>query len=222
MDFKKIAQKLFNYMPQGSYDFFIESKKTSAQFRQVDGSQDVFQEKKKSQEIFSSLVINRENIQSIYNTLINSDIIVREFMLSARNKQYKAFLLFIDGMVDSNLINDFVLKPLMLKNTANSFDGEENRIILEAKTNNVTVRKVKKFDLVEYVLSCLLPQNNISKQTEFDSIVSSVNSGNCALFIDTLNLAFDIEVKGFKQRSIKTENIVLRQPRLVQCQSFAV
>lgn len=34
--------------------------------------------------------------------------------------------------------------------------------------------------------------------------------GNCALFVDTLNLAFDIEVKGFKQRSIdKPENEVI-------------
>lgn len=38
--------------------------------------------------------------------------------------------------------------------------------------------------------------------------------GNCALFVDTLNLAFDIEVKGFKQRSIdKPENeVVIKGP----------
>ena len=38
--------------------------------------------------------------------------------------------------------------------------------------------------------------------------------GNCVLFVDTLNLAFDIEVKGFKQRSIDTPNneIVIKGP----------
>jgi spore germination protein KA len=38
--------------------------------------------------------------------------------------------------------------------------------------------------------------------------------GNCALFVDTLDLAFDIEVKGFKQRSIdKPDNeIVIKGP----------
>lgn len=147
--------------------------------------------------------------------MINSDIIIREFILSARNKQYKAFLLFIDGMVDSNLINDFILKPLMLKNAANSYDNSQERIISEAKTNNITVRKIKKFDIVEYVSNCLLPQNSISKETEFDSIISGVNSGNCALFIDTLNIAFNIEVKGFKQRSIDTPNneIIIKGPQ---------
>lgn len=33
-----------------------------------------------------------------------------------------------------------------------------------------------------------------------------INSGNCALFIDTLDNAFDIEVKGFKQRSVSPPN----------------
>ena len=38
--------------------------------------------------------------------------------------------------------------------------------------------------------------------------------GNCALFVDTLNLAFDIEVKGFKQRSVDKPNneIVIKGP----------
>ncbi|MEI3355897.1 MAG: spore germination protein [Clostridia bacterium] len=38
--------------------------------------------------------------------------------------------------------------------------------------------------------------------------------GNCVLFVDTLNVAFDIEVKGFKQRSIDTPNneIVIKGP----------
>lgn len=38
--------------------------------------------------------------------------------------------------------------------------------------------------------------------------------GNCALFVDSLNLAFDIEVKGFKQRSVDAPNneIVIKGP----------
>lgn len=38
--------------------------------------------------------------------------------------------------------------------------------------------------------------------------------GNCVLFVDTLNVAFDIEVKGFKQRNIDTPNneIVIKGP----------
>ena len=166
-------------------------------------------------EIFPSIDVNIEYIKVKYNLLINSDIVLREFLLTARNKQYRAFLLFIDGMTDMDLVNNYVLKPLMLKNNANSFYGNQHQVVSEAVTNNITVRKVKKFNIKEYILNCLLPQNNVMTQKEFKEIFSSVNSGNCALFIDTLDIAFDIDVKGFKTRAInKPENeVVLRGPQ---------
>ena len=147
--------------------------------------------------------------------MINNDIILREFTLNARNRQYRAFLLFVDGMVNMDFVNNYVLKPLMLKNTANSFEGSQNQVISEAVTNNITVRKVKKFDIKDYILNCLLPQNNIKVKTEFKDIFASINAGNCALFVDTLNVAFDIDVKGFKLRSVsKPENeVVIRGPQ---------
>ena len=166
-------------------------------------------------EIFPSIDVNIEYIKVKYNLLINNDIVLREFLLTARNKQYRAFLLFIDGMTDMDLVNNYVLKPLMLRNNANLFDGNQNQVVSEAVTNNITVRKVKKFNIKEYILNCLLPQNNVKTQKKFKEIFSSVNSGNCALFIDTLDIAFDIDVKGFKTRSInKPENeVVLRGPQ---------
>lgn len=209
MDFKNIINQLA-WKSENKYNFSIPEVEEKADTNYIpDNNLNL------SKNVLPSIYSNLEYINFRFNTMINSDIIIREFMLSARNKQYKAFLLFIDGMVDSNLINDFILKPLMLKNSANSFNGDQDRIISEAKTNNITVRKVKKFDMVEYVLNCLLPQNSISKEKEFDSIVSGINSGNCALFIDTLDIAFDIEVKGFKQRSIDSPNneIIIKGPQ---------
>ena len=117
-------------------------------------------------------------------------------------------------MIDTQILNDYVLEPLMMRNKNNLFDGDQNRIISEAVTNNITVRKVKKFDLIDYIESCLIPQNSIKQSNSFEKIFSGVNSGNCALFVDTLNIALDIDIKGFKQRSIsKPENeIVIKGP----------
>ena len=113
-------------------------------------------------------------------------------------------------MVDAQILNDFVLEPLMMRNKNNLFDNEQNRIISEAVSNNITVRKVKKFNLSEYIETCLVPQNSIKQSNSFDEIFSGVNSGNCALFVDTLSIALDIDVKGFKQRSIsKPENEIV-------------
>ena len=166
-------------------------------------------------EIFPSLDVNIEYIKVKYNTMINSDIMLREFTLSARNKQYKALLFFIDGMVSVDLVNNYVLKPLMLKNSSNSFEGNQNQVVSEAVTNNITVRKVKKFDIKDYIYNCLLPQNNLKIRKEFKDIFASVNMGACILLVDTLDVAFDIDVKGFQFRSVsKPENeVVIRGPQ---------
>lgn len=124
-----------------------------------------------------------------YNALINSDVVIREFTLSARDKQFKAFILYIDGMVDTQLINDFILKPLMLRNSANIYDGEQNRVLSLKNDNKTIIKKVRKFNLVDYIDSCLLPQNSVKKAEKFGDILSGINSGNCALFVDTINTA---------------------------------
>jgi len=162
--------------------------------------------------VFDHVAVNLEAVKVLYNSMINSDIVIREFVLNARNRQYKAFLLYIDGMVDSTMINDFILKPLMLRNGANSFSGDTNRVISEAVTNNITVRKIQRFDITDYISNCLLPQNSVKQVTEFEDVMNGVNSGNCALFVDTLSVVFDIEVKGFKQRSISppSNEIIIR------------
>ena len=204
MDFKKIFNQ-FTWHAEESYNFSIPQTNDKQETNYIpDNNLNI------SKNVFSDLASNLNYIKTRFNTLINSDVIIREFKLFAKSKQYKAFLLFIDGMVDSNLINDFVLKPLMTKDST-----DKNDIISESNQNNVTIRKVKKFDIEEYISNCLLPQNNIKKQTEFDTIISDVTSGNCILFIDTIPSVFSIEVKGFKQRSVDVPNneIIIKGPQ---------
>ena len=209
MDFKKILDS-FTWKPQEAYDFSIAQ--TEENNHNQEGNVNPLENRKK---IVSHLDVNLEYIKTRFNTFLNSDIILREFTLLVHNKPYKAFLLFIDGMVDSNLINDFILKPLMLRNSTNTFQTQKEKNISQTITNNVSLRKVKKFDLAQYISSRLLPQNSITKEKEMDAIISGVNAGNCALFIDTLEIAFDIEVKGFKQRSVDSPNneIIIKGPQ---------
>lgn len=202
MDFKKLINSIFTYTPEIKYEFDILEDKNDTKSYDSNSNVDI----PKPANIYESLDVNLEYVKTKYNVLINSDIMIREFTLNARNKQYKAFLLYIDGMIDSVTMNDFILKPLMMRNQNNLYDGNQSRVISEAVTNNITVRKVKKFNLSEYLLNSLIPQNAVKQEKSFEEIFSGVNSGNCALFVDTLNIAFDIEVKGFKQRSIDSPN----------------
>lgn len=193
-------KNFFKYKPQNKYDLNIQATE-NATVQDLDS--EIIKEK-----VFYSLQENLEYIKSKYNALINSDIIIREFSLTCKNKQYNAFLIYIDGMTDSVIINDFVLRPLMLKNKSNTYN-----II---KTKSITMhtpssQKNKITKLANYIYNHLVPNNNLSKQTEFEKIITDINSGNCILFVDTLNIAFDVDAKGFRQRSIdrpQIENVI--------------
>lgn len=167
----------------------------------------------KQTSIYTSLEKNLEFMKVAYNSLINNDIVIRHFTLIAYGKKFDAFILFIDGMSDTTLINDFILKPLMLKNASNTSNLSSKTIVKE--NGKTIIRKRKKYDLSNYILNSLLPQNTVKKIQNFDSIISSINSGNCALFVDTLDICFDIDVKGFKQRSIDSPNneVVIKGPQ---------
>lgn len=200
-----------NTETNSSENILTKTNKTPSETNSSNIKIDGINSEKDPKNVFPSLSINLDFLKVKYNTLINSDISIREFTLNARNKQYNSFLIYIDGMVDTKIINDFVLEPLMLKNKANSYDGNEVKVVSEAISNNITVRKVKKFDLVDYIYNSLVPQNSVKKKQSFSDILSDVNIGNCLLFVDTIDTAFSIDAKGFKQRSVdspKNETVI--------------
>ena len=174
MSFKNLFDSIFGYTPPLEYQFNLSENSNIDNNSSDNDDKNILLED--SKKIFSSLQVNLEFIQTIYNSLINSDIVLRNFTINARGKQYNAFIAYIDGMVDSQILNEFILEPLMLRNKNNLFEGSQNKVISEAVTNNITVRKVKKFDLSNYLINCLMPQNSIKETSEFSQIISGINS----------------------------------------------
>ena len=195
----------FKYEPENKYSFTLAPSNAPNEDNQIKPLEVA------KQNIFPSSEVNLEYIKVKFNSIINSDIKIREFDLTARNKLYKAFILYIDGMSDSKSINRFILHPLMLKSRANTSNSPEE-VVSSAVANNITVKKVRKFNLVDYIYSCLIPHNDLKKVKNFEEVISAVNAGNCALFIDTIDTCFVCEVKGYEKRSIDTprNEIVIR------------
>lgn len=204
--FKNIFKNVLLYkQPQNDYDFSLsDSNSENKSDKNIENNSS--NSENTCKKIYDSLDVNIDYIKVKYNTLINSDIKLREFKINIKGKEYNALLLFIDGMIDSESINNFILRPLMNKNT---YSTNQNSSVV---TNKITVKKVKKFNLEDYIYNTLVPQNSIEKMNTFDEIFSSVNTGDCALFIDTLSIAFVIDVKGFESRSISEpkNEIVIR------------
>ena len=143
--------------------------------------------------IFSNLDENINYLRVLYNSLINSDIILRPFVLDIYGKSYDALFLGIDGMFSAELINNFLLRPLMESNSNNVLDNSQKNI-------------------EDYIFYKLIPQNSIKKVSKFSDVTDLVNSGNCAIFVDTLSIAYIIDAKGFESRAINSpkNEIVVR------------
>ena len=228
--FTQFYNKFVKYTPTPQNEFFL----TTENKKDID-KVPVSPAKDLEPKIFSkNFAENLTYLKTRYNSLINSDIVIREFTLLANNTEYNAALILIDGMVDSQIINNSVLKPLMLRNKSNTSsisntqqphqsnpykstnsndtNSSTKEIISEYNNNDVIIRKIKKFDLKNYIYNHLIPQNSVTILKNFDDAISSINMGNSLLIVDTIDVAFDIDAKGFKQRSISSpqNEIVVR------------
>jgi len=198
MNFKNRLKSLFVYRPDVPYDFVLAEN--PANLSNDNPPSDFIADK----DVASSLMENFDYLKVLYNSLINSDVILRPFTINISGKSYDALFVGIDGMISSSLVNNFLLRPLMENTTSPQKVHRTN--------NDIEFRKIKKINVEDYIFNKLLPQNTVKKFSKFSEITKYVNSGDCALFVDTLNIAFVIDVKGFESRTITTpkNEIVVR------------
>ena len=174
MSFKDFFSNLIKYSSSNDYNFSILNNNVNNVSTDASPADNY--------KVFANIKENLDFLKSKYNALICSDIIIREFNMFVYNENHKCFIIYIDGLVDSSSINDFILEPLML--------GK--------------FRYNKPFDgaLSDYIYNCLLPQNSVTSVKNYSDVFSGINMGDCLLFIDTLEIAFDIDVKKYEHRNI--------------------
>lgn len=122
----------------------------------------------------------------------NRDIIIREFNIACK---IRAFIVYLDGMVDRIFICDFVLRQLMNTQSFTSyFENQEGAELSEYITNNV------------------ISANEIIKHKDINAIIMQILSGNTALFIDGSEYCLTISSIGYEKRSVGkpiTENVIM-------------
>ncbi len=195
---KNILNTFFGYSEKENYNFILPNASNNIdenEFIKID-----------NETVSTTLKHNLDYLKVKYNMLINNDIKIREFSLNFQKKKYPAFILYIDGMVNGDNINNFILKPILLKSSIKMEDP-----VKKSENSLKTKNTPSKNDLENFLYSNLIPQNSISKENEFKNIIPKINAGFCALFVESINVSFCIEAKGFKTRSVSqpiTEAVV--------------
>lgn len=200
--FKYVFNKFFKYSPSQNYNFTIATENN----KDVDKNPVIATNTIEPKEFTNNLEKNLNFLKYKYNSLINSDVVIREFILTVQNTEYNAAIIYIDGMIDAKIINESVLKPLMLRNKANTYKSppfsKDSSSSISSEGPNIE----------DYIVKHLVPQTDTKKALKYSDAIESINVGNCILLVDTLSKCFDIDVKGFKQRSISSpqNEIVIR------------
>lgn len=130
--------------------------------------------------VFDSYEKNLSYINKRYSISINNDIVIRKILLK---NDIQAFIIFYDGMVDSDAVNNNIIKSLI------ELPFIENEVIVSEISEKFTTH------------------NQVSLKKGFDEICDEINFGSCALFIDGISEAFVFDVRSWEHRSIdKPEN----------------
>lgn len=117
----------------------------------------------------------------------SGDIKMREFTIRISDKDHNAVIFFIDGLVNKQFVNDFILKPLMLK--SREMNIESFRAIGET----------------------LLPQSEYKETNVIGELTFDLNFGSAIMLVDGCKKAYSLDVKGWQHRGVEspqTERII--------------
>ena len=125
-----------------------------------------------------------------------SDLIYRHITIGGHQHR-QAAVFYFDGMTDSGVVHDNILRPLLL-------DAEIAEIDAETEEN------FRNF--FEYLKERLLPAGEITVADDLKQGAQAMMNGDVLLIIDGCRQAIVIDAKGFPQRPVgKAENeVVLR------------
>ncbi len=131
-----------------------------------------------------------ENVKTIKKELAdgkNGDLKSREFTIRINERDVKAIIFFIDGLVNKQFVNDFILRPLMI--TSRNLNIKSYRAIYEM----------------------LLPQCEAKEKNLLGSLTFDINFGSVILLVDGLKEAISLDVKGWQHRGVEspqTERVI--------------
>jgi spore germination protein KA len=137
-----------------------------------------------------------ENISFLKSVLgQNNDVVFRDFRLGTAERT-EAAVVFVDGMIEKNLISSEIIKPLMLESSLDGMGPNVKNLPYLVKELNLTASSVKEHILVK-------------------DLVPSLLYGNAILFIDGLGTAFSMDVKGWNSRNVEEpqSEVLVRGPR---------
>lgn len=115
----------------------------------------------------------------------SSDLIIREFSFGkGKNKEVKAALIFLDGMVNMTMINDNIIRPLM----------HDIRFLYARETSDISS--------MDKIRNRLLTVGDVKTIYTHNDVTEACLSGNAVFMAEGFCRALDIGAKGWEKRAV--------------------
>lgn len=173
MNMLKIFKDIFTFNPDYDEGFELKNNESSAVY-------DVRNEKesKSPHYVTDNIEENLSYMKKRFTYPINNDIIIREIKMK---NERRAFLTFIDGMVDSELVDLAVIKTLQ---SLPFYSDDE----------------IYKYE--EEIIDKFISHSQAMSSEDMDIIAEEINFGSCAVFVDGFKKGFVLDVRDWGHRSI--------------------
>ncbi|MBC7958886.1 MAG: spore germination protein, partial [Vallitaleaceae bacterium] len=147
------------------------------------------QDQKSTSKLSSELSENLAVIKKRFHMSQNKDITTREFVIG---REVKAFMVYVDGMMDKKILNLSIFPQLMAKDILDELEEDYDSV-------------------VDYLIKNVLTVHQVHKANTYNEIIKQVLNGKSALFIEGSSEGILIETTEFAKRGIEkpiTETVV--------------
>ncbi len=130
---------------------------------------------------------------ALFKEIFKKDVILRVKRIKARNRiNIDCALIYMDGMVDSEQLNDAVIKPILVSNPL--MDSE---------------------NLAEYIETQVLFARDVKRASDIAKMIEGILYGEALIVINGETIGLMVDTKGWRTRGIKEpeDEKVLQGPR---------
>ncbi len=120
-----------------------------------------------------------ENVKILKDLLIDVDVLLIRPIQNNHNSSLKYCIAYCDGVVDSAIINDSIIKPLMLSEAA-----------------------VQGKDQIDVLINSVLLINDVKKTKKIKDIIEAITYGDTILFAEGSNEAVILSTKEVRTRAV--------------------
>lgn len=157
---------------------------------QLEQSEITNQQPNSGDQLSSSLSTNEATLRSIYENC--ADVTFHNFLVGGKDQ---ALIIYIEGITNTEELNDNVLTPLM-ENENSQLPSDKGSSLQSILPNNIKISKVQKV------------------QT-FSEVINQISSGNPVILMNQMNSGLAVGLAKWEKRSIEEPSAesVIRGPR---------